>query len=1299
MDTIVGLDGPGVFLRSSGAALIYTAVTTLDVAYPTEVHTGDILVLYQTTNSAQLTTPIGWNLGPSAVVGGVVRLTMFWKRASGLEAGELTVAMSSSSTGWMVMECYEGCVASGTPFVNTGTNTASVAGTALNSGAIASIQSSGTAKIFQVAAYTYGTVQSSDPTVTAWTNTAGLSGGVASYSNAVRGLHTAWAHYTARTSTVAYTATLKTSSTWAALTFDLLEQPPSMNGVQSAFESSVDSYWTTLNQLSASLAAWSSRGEVNIGVDTVVNTGYQPSALGAARTMIDASLTFRIRALNLNQGTAQMQVGVIDQAALNGTAQFTLGSSDVQPAGTGATFLAYVNGGAGGDIALLNLPSETGAVWCNITESNGILTFSYSIDGRKWIIIFTTTWAGKIDLRSCVPYVLTNPEGSNSGQAALHQFYWGPVNVASPHQRPIGIGLRYNQCPAPNFDGAANNVTTKVQLSTEDSTFEGGTVGSWLGGGAGAPTLTNSTAFANSGTHSLLITWGSGAFPFAAPVALTGLIIGKRYFLKAMVRVPVGHPDMKIFCDSGDTGSPTSIKGAFTPISLSFVATATSHQLQIWPNTSPTAGQLCYVDDVVFREESDFWVPAGSIPPIIEQSTDFAYAGPKSLKITWMGNGTLPGINTDTVRSMECIVGHQYVVAFRHLATNAAYPMLAAVLVGGSILSPYSGFPNDTTRDGTWKSYIGVFTATAVLHDFSLWPTTTPTIGQITYLDAVVFEDIDTFNPRSPTFDGNSAGGGKGWELHLNASRSYLVAHSEAVATSVNGAAVVTSPIQGIDSASGSAATSGAALAIDSASGTVATSATIQSTDKVLGVALATLLAVGADFVSGSVVSSGTAQSTDSTSGSATTSGTALATDKASGSAATSGTAQSATSASGTVASSASEQPQTFSDGSVASSATVLGKNFASGTEDTSGATTGQPDVSHTGITGSIVQPIGQSFNSALAVLLDTEATFSDGSVTSSGAPLASDPALGSTASSGDVLASDVLIGSVLNALLAVGGTRVDGAAVVTSPLLGINSATGIVTSSGLIEALTGTVNGIAVNATKAVVATFVDGTVISTGDAVFGFHGFVVGDRQVTTVAQVATSVFAVRQAISGSLGVATASGSAATAGSAGGPQPAPHTIISTGLAQSAVAVAALRTLVTTALGTVVQTNNHLLPNPTLITQQVVGLVQALGQTIGIDVLIGALTTNAVLVTPGHLSTGILLDNKAIAGGIVDGHAVATAILIAVSGHFYLWNGTDLIDVELLGIWDGVRLVHTFVDGVWDGTQTIPQGFVASTV
>jgi hypothetical protein len=144
---------------------------------------------------------------------------------------------------------------------------------------------------------------------------------------------------------------------------------------------------------------------------------------------------------------------------------------------------------------------------------------------------------------------------------------------------------------------------------------------------------------------------------------------------------------------------------------------------------------------------------------------------------------------------------------------------------------------------------------------------------------------------------------------------------------------------------------------------------------------------------------------------------------------------------------------------------------------------------------------------------------------------------------------------------------------------------------------------------------------------------------------------------------------------------------------------VDALRALVTTALGTVVQDNQHVLPNPTLIVQQVVGLLHSLGNALGTDVVDGAIASRTITVTPGVIDGRAQLGDGNVPGAIVRGQVTSAALIVAVSGKFFLWTGTELIDIELLGVWDGTRLVHTFVDGVWDGAQTIPQGFIASTV
>lgn len=139
-------------------------------------------------------------------------------------------------------------------------------------------------------------------------------------------------------------------------------------------------------------------------------------------------------------------------------------------------------------------------------------------------------------------------------------------------------------------------------LSAESASFEGGTVGSWT---PAATTLANDGTKADVGTKSMLITWPTAAAGLnnAANIILTDLAIGRTYTARARLWVPVGVPDMCLAVPSASTGAAMATKGAFATATLTFVATLSTHTLQVRSaGTSTTAGQQTWVDAVMVDE-------------------------------------------------------------------------------------------------------------------------------------------------------------------------------------------------------------------------------------------------------------------------------------------------------------------------------------------------------------------------------------------------------------------------------------------------------------------------------------------------------------------------------------------------------------------------------------------------------------------------------------------------------------------------------------------------------------------------
>jgi hypothetical protein len=146
-------------------------------------------------------------------------------------------------------------------------------------------------------------------------------------------------------------------------------------------------------------------------------------------------------------------------------------------------------------------------------------------------------------------------------------------------------------------------------------TFDVDTSG-WVVGGSVPPVLTRTTSMTHSGAGAGLITWGTGGtFPQIA-TTLTDLTIGKTYTASAWVNAPATNPALKLVIGGIGIGSPSTITGAYQQITLTFVATATTHSLQVWPDTSPTSGQTGRVDDIQVEEGSVATTFDGT-PPLV----------------------------------------------------------------------------------------------------------------------------------------------------------------------------------------------------------------------------------------------------------------------------------------------------------------------------------------------------------------------------------------------------------------------------------------------------------------------------------------------------------------------------------------------------------------------------------------------------------------------------------------------------------------------------------------------------------
>lgn len=177
-----------------------------------------------------------------------------------------------------------------------------------------------------------------------------------------------------------------------------------------------------------------------------------------------------------------------------------------------------------------------------------------------------------------VGLVVDNSDGRFTPELASSPYY---PNVKL--RRPIRVRSTYPPTSARNLLSAAN------------ADFESG-VGSWTAGGTVPPTLAQSATRAWSGSNSLRITWGTGGTLPLAQVALTGLTVSSVYTFAVYVWVPTGAPNVQTAIGGIGAGTATSVKDSWVRLTQTFTATSTSHNLQIWPASSPTAGQQVWVD-------------------------------------------------------------------------------------------------------------------------------------------------------------------------------------------------------------------------------------------------------------------------------------------------------------------------------------------------------------------------------------------------------------------------------------------------------------------------------------------------------------------------------------------------------------------------------------------------------------------------------------------------------------------------------------------------------------------------------
>lgn len=170
---------------------------------------------------------------------------------------------------------------------------------------------------------------------------------------------------------------------------------------------------------------------------------------------------------------------------------------------------------------------------------------------------------------------------------------------ASPYYPDVKIGR-----PLRITSTTTGNMLTPNQASVETS------VADWsfntaFGLYTLGTSLAQSAVRAWHGTKSLLATWSASALGnYAVVTSGPGLTIGETYTFSAYCYVPTGSPSVRAEVAFVSGSALMTTKNAWTRVSTTFVATATSHIFGIY--SSPSAGATtCYIDAVMVSVGSE----------------------------------------------------------------------------------------------------------------------------------------------------------------------------------------------------------------------------------------------------------------------------------------------------------------------------------------------------------------------------------------------------------------------------------------------------------------------------------------------------------------------------------------------------------------------------------------------------------------------------------------------------------------------------------------------------------------------
>ncbi|WP_371528371.1 carbohydrate binding domain-containing protein [Streptomyces sp. NBC_01283] len=121
---------------------------------------------------------------------------------------------------------------------------------------------------------------------------------------------------------------------------------------------------------------------------------------------------------------------------------------------------------------------------------------------------------------------------------------------------------------------------------------------------SGSPSVARSTVRAQRGTGSMLVTWAGVDNQSVTCDSMVGMIVGQQYTFSAWVWVPAGHTAVRLTVAGGNLGPPSTLVDQWERISITWTATATSHQVRIRHSTIPSAGHMSWMDAAQVEEGS-----------------------------------------------------------------------------------------------------------------------------------------------------------------------------------------------------------------------------------------------------------------------------------------------------------------------------------------------------------------------------------------------------------------------------------------------------------------------------------------------------------------------------------------------------------------------------------------------------------------------------------------------------------------------------------------------------------------------